>query len=455
MTKYIFITGGVLSSLGKGIAAASIGALLKSRGFKVRNRKMDPYLNVDPGTLSPFQHGEVFVTDDGAETDLDLGHYERFTDTLGQRTDSISGGRIFWNVLTKERAGFYDGRNVQLIPEVTDEVKAFLASDIHDEDFIIYEVGGTIGDMEGFIFVEGVRQFINMVGRENAMLVHLTYVPYLKTSQEVKTKPTQQSVKLLLEDGLSPNIILCRSDNPIPQAEKNKIAMFCNVAPADVISAPDVDNIYKIPNIYHREGLDERVLSYFGMLKDAKKPDMKKWESIENTLAGLKRAVTIAVVAKYSGLPDAYKSLLEALAHAGLANDAKVSVKWVNAEHLEKMSDSEVAAEFGDIDGMIVPGGFGSRGIEGKIKAAGYARTHDVPYLGICLGMQVAVIEMARNLLGIKNANSTEFDKKCTPIIYFINEWEHNGKKETRVEGNDIGGTLRLGAYPCKIAKGT
>ncbi len=452
MTKYIFITGGVVSSLGKGIASAAIGSLLQARGFTVRQRKMDPYLNVDPGTMSPFQHGEVFVTDDGAETDLDLGHYERFTGTSCHQSDSISGGRIYWNVLNKEREGEYLGATVQAIPHITNEVKNFINSDLHGEDFVIYEIGGTVGDMEGFLFLEGIRQFMNEVGRENTLLIHLTLVPYIKTASEVKTKPTQQSVRKLLELGLSPNIILCRSDELIPEAEKRKIAMFCNVKTEDVISAPDTDNIYKIPSVYHKEGLDDRILNYFGMLSTANAPDFSKWDKICSVLGNWKHNITIGIVAKYCGFPDAYKSLNEAIYHAGIANETKINIKWINAEDLETMNDSEIANTFADVNGVIVPGGFGHRGVEGKIKAAEYARTHNLPYLGICLGMQVAVIEMARHLLGIKDANSTEFTKECTPIISLITEWEKDGKKEIRTETTGKGGTLRLGSYISKLA---
>ena len=455
MTKYIFITGGVVSSLGKGIASASIGTLLQARGYKIRMRKMDPYLNVDPGTMSPFQHGEVFVTDDGAETDLDLGHYERFTGTSCHKTDSISGGRIYWNVLTKERQGEYLGATVQSIPHITNEVKNFIDSDLHGEDFVIYEIGGTVGDMEGVLLLEGVRLFINQVGRENAMLIHLTLVPYIKTASEVKTKPTQQSVRKLLEMGLFPNLILCRSDNPIPANEKRKIAMFCNVKPEDVISAPDVNSIYKIPSVYHSEGLDDRILTYFNMLEKASSPQMEKWKKIENIIGNWKNEITIGIVAKYCGFPDAYKSLNEAVYHAGINNETKINIKWINAEDLETMNETELKNTFADINGMIVPGGFGHRGVEGKIKAAQYARENDIPYLGICLGMQVAVIEMARHLLGIKDANSTEFTNDCTPIISLITEWENNGKKEIRDENTDKGGTLRLGSYKCKITPDT
>jgi CTP synthase len=354
---------------------------------------------------------------------------------------------VYWNVLTRERAGGYDGRNIQLIPEVVDEVKRFLASDIHGEDFVIYEAGGTIGDDEGFVFIEGIRQFINSLGRENAMLIHLTFVPFFKASGEVKTKPTQQSVRLLLEKGLSPNLILCRSESYIPAAEKRKISMFCNVAPEDVISAPDVKNVYEIPLVYHREGLDDRVLRHFGLSAPA--PDLSAWEGVAKSKPA--RKATVGIVAKYCGFPDAYKSLVEAVHHAGIANGADTQIRWVNAEDIGTNGAEGLAG----LDAVIVPGGFGPRGIEGKIAAAGYARTHNIPYLGICLGMQVAAIEMARNLLGITNANSTEFDKDCTPIIHYMGEFEKDGKIEKRREGDDIGGTMRLGAFPTMVAEGT
>ena len=451
MTKYIFITGGVVSSLGKGIASAAIGSLLQSRGFSVRHRKMDPYLNVDPGTMSPFQHGEVFVTDDGAETDLDLGHYERFTNISCHKSDSISGGRIYYNVLTKERKGEYLGATVQAIPHITNEVKSFIKSDLHGEDFVIYEIGGTVGDMEGVLFLESIRQFINEIGRENTLLIHLSLVPYIKTAGEVKTKPTQQSVRNLLEMGLFPNIILCRSDNLIPDAEKRKIAMFCNVKTEDVISAPDVDSIYKIPIVYHKEGLDDRILTYFNLLDSSKKPDVSKWQDIVSVISNWKNNITIGVVAKYCGFLDAYKSLNQAIEHAGIANSTNVTIKWINAEELEKIDSEELENTFKNVNAIIVPGGFGYRGVEGKIKAAEYARTHNIPYLGICLGMQIAVIEIARNLLEIKNANSTEFTTDCTPVISLITEWNNNGVIEERNNQTDLGGTLRLGAYKAKL----
>jgi len=455
MQKFIFVTGGVVSSLGKGIASASIGALLQARGFKVRIRKLDPYLNIDPGTMSPHQHGEVFVTEDGAETDLDLGHYERFLGVHPHKTDSISGGRIYYNVLTKERRGDYLGATVQSIPHITDEIKRFISSDLTDEDFVICEIGGTVGDIEGLIFLEAIRQFANDVGRENTLFVHLTLLPYIKAAGELKTKPSQHSIKILLEAGIQADIILCRSAMMMSDAEREKIALFCNLRPEDVIVALNLDNIYKIPLAYHKEGLDERVLYHFGMLDKAKAPDYSKWEKVEKALASPKGEVTIGIVGKYCGLQDAYKSLNEALFHAGLANQVKVKIKWIEAETLEGVSDEEVAEKLSEADGILVPGGFGYRGVEGKIRAAKYARENKVPYLGICLGMQIAAIEIARDVLGIKDANSTEFTKDCTPIIALMSEWEQDGKKQIRGENANKGGTLRLGAYPCKIKAGT
>ncbi|MCL2440091.1 MAG: CTP synthase, partial [Alphaproteobacteria bacterium] len=373
MAKFIFITGGVISSLGKGVASATIAALLKARGFKVRNRKMDPYLNIDPGTLSPYQHGEVFVTDDGAETDLDVGHYERYADNICTHHDSISSGRIYWNVLNRERQGGYGGRNIQLIPEITNEVKDFIKSDIKDEDFIIYEVGGTVGEDEGFIFTEAVRQLISKIGRDNALLIHLTYVPFFKPSGEIKTKPTQQSVRMLQERGLAADIILCRSENKIPLAEKKKISMFCNVDKEDVISAPDVKNIYELPLIYRAEKLDERILAHFG-IADPLPSDLSIWEKVVEQCGKLDRKITVGMIAKYASLADAYKSVVEAIDHAGIANGAKVEIDWISSETLEGLSDAEVAGRLKNLDAIIVPGGFGNRGIEGKIAAAKYAR---------------------------------------------------------------------------------
>lgn len=455
MTKYIFITGGVVSSLGKGMASAAIGALLQARGYKVRMRKMDPYLNIDPGTMSPYQHGEVFVTEDGAETDLDLGHYERFVGTPCHKTDSISGGRIYYNVLMKERRGDYLGATVQAIPHVTDEIKNFIASDLTDEDFVLYEIGGTVGDIEGTLFLEAIRQFANKIGRENALFIHLTLLPYIATAGELKTKPTQHSVKQLLETGIQANILLCRSQMPIPEGEKRKIALFCNISPQDVIMALDSDSIYKIPLQYHAEGLDTRILHYFKMFDSAPEPDMEKWEKIVDVIGHWEHSVTIAVVGKYCGLPDAYKSLNEALFHGGIAHKTKVNVKWIESDTLETMTPEQIDATFSGVQGVLVPGGFGSRGIEGKMIAERYARERKIPFLGICLGMQTSVIEAVRSFLGVKDANSTEFTKNCTPVVALMTEWEQDGKKQLRSETTNVGGTMRLGAYPCVLKEGT
>lgn len=454
MTKYVFILGGVVSSLGKGIASAAIGSLLKSRGYTVRMRKMDPYLNVDPGTMSPYQHGEVFVTTDGAETDLDLGHYERFTDVNCRKTDSISGGRIYYNVIQKERHGDYLGATVQAIPHVTNEIKDFIKSDIN-EDFVLYEVGGTVGDMEGVLMLEAIRQFANEVGRENVCIVFLTLLPYIETAGELKTKPTQQAVRTLLEAGIQPDILLCRSKMMLGSEERRKIALFCNVAPEDVVIALDVDNIYKIPLTYHEQGLDTQVLKHFGMLEKSAEPDLKKWKEIINTVSNFDKEIKIAVVGKYCGLPDAYKSLGEALNHAGIDNKVKVKIKWVESEKLEPLSDEELKEALKPYDGILVPGGFGSRGIEGKIKAIQYARENDVPFFGICLGMQMAVVEACRHLLGITDANSAEFSETATPVISKMTIWEQDGIKHIRPDNGDLGGTMRLGAYPCVLKEGS
>lgn len=453
MTKYVFILGGVVSSLGKGIASAAIGSLLQARGYKVRMRKMDPYLNIDPGTMSPYQHGEVFVTEDGAETDLDLGHYERFVGVSCHKTDSVSGGKIYNNVLTKERRGDYLGATVQMIPHVTDELKLFLRSDLTDEDFVLYEVGGTVGDIEGTLFLEAIRQFSNEVGRENCCFVYLTLLPFIETAGELKTKPTQQAVRKLMEAGIAADILLCRSKMALGSDERRKLGLFCNVGADDVIAALDVDNIYKIPLSYHEQGLDVQVLKHFGMLEQAPEPNLSKWYDIINTMENFERTVKIAVVGKYCSLPDAYKSLREALVHAGIANKTKVSMEWIDSETLEGLSQSEVADRLKDFHGILVPGGFGSRGVEGKIKAVQYARENKVPFFGICLGMQVSVIEACRHLLGIENANSTEFTDDCTPVITRMKVWEKDGVKSIRPADGDLGGTMRLGAYPCTLNK--
>lgn len=455
MTKYVFIIGGVVSSLGKGIASASTGALLKARGYSVRMRKMDPYLNVDPGTMSPYQHGEVFVTEDGAETDLDLGHYERFTSVNCHKTDSISGGKIYFNVLQKERRGDYLGATVQAIPHVTNEIKEFLRSDLHGEDFVLYEVGGTVGDIEGTLFLEAVRQFANEVGRQNVCFLFLTLLPYISTAGELKTKPTQHAVKTLMEAGIQADILLCRSKMNLGPEERRKLALFCNVSPEDVIMALDVDNIYKIPLVYHEQGLDVQILKHFNMLDQAPEPDLSGWNKIIHTCSNYEKEVNIAVVGKYCGLLEAYKSLNEALVHAGIANRAKVKVTWLESEQFENMSQEEVNENLKPYSGILIPGGFGVRGIEGKIKAIRYAREHDVPFFGICLGMQMAVVEACRSLLGIENAGSAEFGNHYVPVVSKMKVWEQDGKKQIRADNSDLGGTMRLGAYPCILKKGS
>ncbi|MBP5534462.1 MAG: CTP synthase [Alphaproteobacteria bacterium] len=455
MTKYVFILGGVVSGLGKGIASAAIGSLLQARGYKVRMRKMDPYLNIDPGTMSPYQHGEVFVTDDGAETDLDLGHYERFVGISCHKTDSISGGKIYDSVLRKERRGDYLGATVQMIPHVTNEAKAFLESDLKDEDFVLYEVGGTVGDIEGTIFLEAARQFANEKGRANVCFVYLTLLPYIESSGELKTKPTQQAVKKLLEAGIQADILLCRSRIDIGSDERRKLGLFCNVSADNVIAALDVKNIYEIPLSYHAQGLDVQVLKHFGMLENAPEPDLKKWHDIIDTMNNFTKTVKIGVIGKYCGMLDTYKSLKEALVHAGIANKSKVDIEWIESESLESMDDATFAERLNDLQGILVPGGFGNRGIEGKIRAIQYAREKKIPFFGICLGMQMAVVEACRHLLGIENANSTEFTKDCTPVITRMKVWEKDGIKSIRPDDGDLGGTMRLGAYPCVIKDGS
>jgi CTP synthase len=450
MPRYIFITGGVVSSLGKGLASASLGAVLQARGFKVRLRKLDPYLNVDPGTMSPYQHGECYVTDDGAETDLDLGHYERFTGVAARKSDNITTGRIYWNVLEKERRGDYLGGTVQVIPHITNEIKAFIASDNADADFVLCEVGGTVGDIESLPFLEAIRQFGNEVGLKNALFIHVTLLPYIKTAGELKTKPTQHSVKELLSVGIQPSILLCRADREIPEDEKRKIGLFCNIQKDRVISALDVPSIYQVPVSYHREGLDEQVLKYFDM--SAPMPDLSKWESIVHKIQNPEGEVTIGVVGKYTSLLDSYKSLSEALTHGGFANNVKVNLSWLNAEIFEK-EDSVHLLE--NVDGILVPGGFGERGTEGKIKAVQFARERKVPYFGICLGMQMAVIEAARNLAGLNDVGSSEFGKYGNPVVGLMTEWMKEGDVERRNEAGNLGGTMRLGAYQAKLGEGT
>lgn len=447
-TKFVFITGGVVSSLGKGLASASLASILQARGFKVRMRKLDPYLNVDPGTMSPYQHGEVFVTDDGAETDLDLGHYERFSGVPCHKTDSVTTGKIYQRVIDKERHGDYLGATIQVIPHVTNEIKNFILSDISDEDFVLCEIGGTVGDIEGQPYLEAIRQVAYELGRERSMFIHVTLLPYIPTAGELKTKPTQHSVKKLQEYGIQPDMLLCRSQMPIPQNEKRKIALFCNIREENVITALDVSSIYQVPIAYSREGMDKGVCRHFGIACD-NDADLSKWEDILEKIRHPEGEVRIAVVGKYTKLLEAYKSLNEALTHGGIANKYKVKIKWVDSELLE----TEGADEYlNDISGILVPGGFGQRGTEGKIAAIRYAREHKIPFLGICLGMQMAVIETMRNVAGIKNAGTTEFDPDCEPVIGLMTEWDKEGAKEIRHKDGDLGGTMRLGAYECVLA---
>lgn len=448
-TKFIFITGGVVSSLGKGLASASLASVLQSRGFKVRMRKLDPYLNVDPGTMSPYQHGEVYVTDDGAETDLDLGHYERFSGVACHKTDSITTGKIYQRVIDKERHGDYLGATIQVIPHVTNEIKDFILSDITDEDFVLCEIGGTVGDIEGQPYLEAIRQVAYDLGRERAMFIHVTLLPYIPTAGELKTKPTQHSVKKLQEYGIQPDMLLCRSQCPIPQNEKRKIALFCNIREENVIAALDVDNIYMVPISYSHEGMDKQVCKHFGIECDSE-PDLSKWESIVETVRHPEGEVKIAVVGKYTQLLEAYKSINEALTHGGIANKYKVRIKWIDSELLEK-SDADIYLS--DVCGILVPGGFGQRGTDGKIAAVKYARENNIPFLGICYGMQMAVIETMQNVVGIKNAYTTELRPNCEPVVGLMTEWEKDGDKEKRSKDGDLGGTMRLGAYPCVLSE--
>lgn len=450
MPRYIFITGGVVSSLGKGLASAALGAVLQARGFKVRLRKLDPYLNVDPGTMSPYQHGEVFVTDDGAETDLDLGHYERFTGVASRKSDNITTGRIYWNVLQKERKGDYLGATVQVIPHITNEIKEFIAADNGDADFVLCEVGGTVGDIESLPFLEAIRQFGNEVGLKNALFIHVTLMPYIAAAGELKTKPTQHSVKELLSVGIQPSILLVRADREIPVDERRKIALFCNINQNAVIPALDVSSIYKVPVSYHKEGLDQCVLDYFGMIAPA--PDLSRWNKIIERIEKPEGQVTIGVVGKYTSLLDSYKSLAEALVHGGIANNVKVKLNWINAEDIERGDCTEMLA---NVDGILVPGGFGERGTEGKIKAIQFAREQKIPYFGICLGMQMAVIETARHLVGLKNAGSSELGKYEHPVVGLMTEWMKGNELEQRQVNDNLGGTMRLGAYQAKLAVGS
>lgn len=452
MARFIFITGGVVSSLGKGLMAASLAALLQARGYKVRLRKFDPYLNVDPGTMSPYQHGEVYVTDDGAETDLDLGHYERFSGVPSRRTDNITSGRIYSDIIAKERRGGFLGGTVQVIPHVTDAIKEFALNDTEDLDFVLCEIGGTVGDIESLPFMEAIRQLGNELDRGHAIFVHLTLVPFIAAAGELKTKPTQHSVKELRGIGIQPDVLVCRSEQPLPESERAKIALFCNVRPSAVIPALDAESIYEVPLQYHAVGLDTEVLAAFG-INDAPAPDLTKWKNIVERVHHPEGEVTIGIVGKYTGFKDAYKSLSEALVHGGIANRVRVNIEWIDAELFEEGEDAVLALE--PLHGILVPGGFGQRGAEGKIAAARFARERKVPYFGICFGMQMAVIEGARNLAKISGASSTEFGPCEDPIVGLLTEWVRDGKVETREEGGDLGGTMRLGAYPAKLAEGS
>jgi CTP synthase len=456
MTRYVFITGGVVSSLGKGIASASLGALLQARGFRVRLRKLDPYLNVDPGTMSPYQHGEVFVTDDGAETDLDLGHYERFTGVDATRADNATTGRIYSTVIARERRGDYLGGTVQVIPHVTDAIKETITApatmpDGAEPDFVLVEIGGTVGDIESLPFLEAIRQLGNELGPARALFVHLTLVPWIPSAGELKTKPTQHSVKELLGVGIQPQILLCRCDRPIPEGERRKIALFCNVREAAVIPALDVDTIYAVPIAYHREGLDREVLRHFG-LPHEEEPDLAAWQRIVETIRAPEGEVTIAVVGKYTNLLDSYKSLSEALTHGGIANGVRVNLDWVDSQIFETPG---AIHRLEGVHGILVPGGFGERGTPGKIEAVRFARERRVPFFGICFGMQMAVIEAMRNLAGIEGASSTEFGPCEHPVVGLLTEWTRGNAIERRDEGGDLGGTMRLGAYPCVLQPGS
>ncbi len=449
MARFIFITGGVVSSLGKGLMAASLAALLQARGYRVRIRKFDPYLNVDPGTMSPYQHGEVFVTDDGAEADLDLGHYERFTGVAARQSDNITSGRIYQDIIAKERRGDYLGATVQVVPHVTDAIKAFARADTADLDFVLCEIGGTVGDIESLPFIEAIRQLRNEVGRENSLSVHVTLVPYIAAAGELKTKPTQHSVRELASLGVQPDILLCRCEKPLPDSERAKIAQFCNVRKEAVIPALDADSIYAVPAQYHGEGLDREVLRAFG-IHDAAEPDLARWDDIMDRKNNPEGEVTIGVVGKYVSLPDAYKSLNEALVHGGLANRVKVNIRWLDAEMFEKEDD--LVANLEPMHGILVPGGFGERGSEGKINSVRFARERGVPFLGICLGMQMACIEAARNTSGIADASSTEFGPTKEPIVGLITEWMSEEGLQQRGADTDLGGTMRLGAYDAKLS---
>jgi CTP synthase len=456
MARYVFITGGVVSSLGKGLASAALGALLQARGYSVRLRKLDPYLNVDPGTMSPYEHGEVFVTDDGAETDLDLGHYERFTGVAARRTDSISAGRIYSNVLERERRGDYLGKTIQVIPHVTNEIKDFLLIGEDGVDFMLCEIGGTVGDIEGLPFFEAIRQFAQERPRAQCVFMHLTLLPFIAASGELKTKPTQHSVKELRAIGLAPDVLVCRSERPIPQKEREKLALFCNVRPESVVAAQDLGSIYEAPLAYHREGLDQAVLDAF-MISPAPRPNLAVWEDVVDRIHNPEGEVRIAIVGKYTQLEDAYKSIAEALVHGGIANRVRVRSDWLEAELFEH--EDEIATILEPYHAILVPGGFGERGTEGKIRAAEFARTRKIPYFGICLGMQMAVIEAARNLLDMRDAGSEEFageaGRDYTPVVYYLKEWVKETLSVRRSAEDDKGGTMRLGAFPACLAEGS
>ncbi len=451
MTRFIFITGGVVSSLGKGLSAAALGALLQARGFRVRLRKLDPYLNVDPGTMSPYQHGEVYVTDDGAETDLDLGHYERFVGVAARRSDSVTTGRIYSTVIGRERRGEYLGATVQVIPHVTDAIKEFIRADLDGEDFVLCEIGGTVGDIESLPFLEAIRQLGYELGRERVMFVHLTLVPYIPSASELKTKPTQHSTKELLGLGIQPDILLCRCDRSIPPGARQKIALFCNLRESRVIPALDIDTIYGVPGAYHAEGFDREVCAHFGI--EAPEPDLDRWREIVERIHRPEGRVTIAIVGKYTHLPDSYKSLAEAMTHGGIANNVGVDLDWIDSEVFE--AEAEAVRQLEGVHGILVPGGFGERGSEGKIEAARFARERQVPYFGICFGMQMAVIEAARHLAGLSGAGSTEFGPCEHPVVGLMTEWMRGNTIERRNSDEDLGGTMRLGAYDALLAPGS
>ncbi|MBL6935224.1 MAG: CTP synthase [Alphaproteobacteria bacterium] len=449
MTRFIFITGGVVSSLGKGLSSAALGAVLQSRGFKVRLRKLDPYLNVDPGTMSPYQHGEVYVTDDGAETDLDLGHYERYTGVPSRQSDNVTSGRIYSDVIARERRGDYLGATIQVIPHVTDAIQDFIKADLDGEDFVLCEIGGTVGDIESLPFLEAIRQLRNELGPERTLFAHLTLVPYIPSAGELKTKPTQHSVKELLSVGIQPDILMCRCDREIPDEARRKIGLFCNIAEEDVIAALDVDTIYQVPVSYSEQGFDERVCSYFG-LDQGGSADLTRWKEIVHRIREPEGEVTIAVVGKYTDLLDSYKSLAESLTHGGIANNVRVYLEWIDSEIFES---EDTVHHLEGVDGILVPGGFGERGAEGKIQAARFARERNIPYFGICFGMQMAVVEAARSLAGIKDAGSTEFGDCKEPVVGLMTEWLKGEMLEKRKTDGDLGGTMRLGAYECSLRK--